>query len=368
MEQYHPSTSSYAGAVRNGNQQDYSYAYYEPRVAVRHSNIPTMMKSYMDDAEAGPSKAPPPNSMRALISTGRRNSNNNKLIYLKKLNSPENIYEEIVGDGYNGKMQMPSNRSSMISLSQSMVEEEFRQVQNRHHRVLGELNLSVEEMLMPSSPTYQNNPNEDERNLNSMNENISISSRQSTLGVDMDSGFSGSSSNTSYMGSLRYNRNCVNSATRTSTPSCVLSTGDSLYGGSSRSSGRSHESCHLMSLYSRSSSSVYGDSVRCMQKLSESASASNSPKSKGSKLNFWSRKGWRKISGFSSSSTVDKIGLSNGEYCKHNFIFLHFTNSIDYMIRIQFFEFSYRITFKTLQITYFCIVLSNSVLELNTIL
>ena len=39
--------------------------------------------------------------------------------------------------------------ASIVSLNQRMVDEEIQLVQNRHQRVLGQLNLSVEEMLMP---------------------------------------------------------------------------------------------------------------------------------------------------------------------------------------------------------------------------
>lgn len=75
--------------------------------------------------------------------------------------------------------------------------EEVRRVQSRHRRVLGELNLSVEAMLMPTA--VDNNEEEmaqeahgtsTEELLPSVNPADDLLSR---VGCDMDSGFSGSS-------------------------------------------------------------------------------------------------------------------------------------------------------------------------------
>lgn len=75
--------------------------------------------------------------------------------------------------------------------------EEVRRVQSRHHRVLGQLNLSVEAMLMPT--TVDNNEEElaqetrgtsTEELLPSVGPADDLLSR---VGCDMDSGFSGSS-------------------------------------------------------------------------------------------------------------------------------------------------------------------------------
>lgn len=75
--------------------------------------------------------------------------------------------------------------------------EEVRRVQSRHRRVLGELNLSVEAMLMPTAA--DNNEEEmaqeahgtsTEELLPSVNPADDLFSR---IGCDMDSGFSGSS-------------------------------------------------------------------------------------------------------------------------------------------------------------------------------
>ena len=126
---------------------DYAYAYYEPGVAMRHQNIPDYYE------EAGPSRAPPPNSIRALLSTARRNhmQRTSGKYAIQTTNtsqrSQENVYEEI-RDSEKRRMR---TGDSIVSLNQNMVEEEFRRVHNRHQRVLGELNLDVEEMLMPTS-------------------------------------------------------------------------------------------------------------------------------------------------------------------------------------------------------------------------
>lgn len=76
--------------------------------------------------------------------------------------------------------------------------EEVRRVQSRHRRVLGELNLSVEAMLMP---TVADNNDEDEpqdqRGASTEELLSSVSPTDdllSPVGCDMDSGFSGSSS------------------------------------------------------------------------------------------------------------------------------------------------------------------------------
>lgn len=74
--------------------------------------------------------------------------------------------------------------------------DEVRRVQSRHRRVLGELNLSVEAMLMPT--TVDNNEEEiaQEAHETSTEELLPLASFDDVLsrGYDMDSGFSGSSS------------------------------------------------------------------------------------------------------------------------------------------------------------------------------
>ncbi|XP_059612881.1 uncharacterized protein LOC132259326 isoform X1 [Phlebotomus argentipes] len=331
MERYEPSTSSYGPALHNHSMyhQDYSYAYYEPGAAMRHSNVPVPgIPGTSTQIAAGPSRPPPPNSIRALLSKSCRNSANSttpgdRHTYTTRYGTQENIYEEIGGDG---RIRILSSGQSMISLNQSMVEEELRRVQNRHRRVLGELNLSVEAMIMPSasptdSPTEEEPPREPENLAELLNsvgptdELLSpVSSQAIGGGGDLDSGFSGSSSGASYVGSLRYHR--TNSAmstfpTRSSTPSA--GGGGSIYGGSCRSSQRSHEDPGISSFSTRSCSSY--SSAKTHQRPAEdpgpSSNCSETPKP--SKSSFWSRKGWRKFPGFSSTTSVNKAGATNDE-------------------------------------------------------
>ena len=80
---------------------------------------------------------------------------------------------------------------------QSLVAEEVRKVQSRHRRVLGELNLSVEAMLMPKMVEGAENNTENQKD-NSTEEllgNMSPTDQLlSPVACDLDSGFSGSSS------------------------------------------------------------------------------------------------------------------------------------------------------------------------------
>lgn len=289
------------------HQHDYAYAYHEPGMAMRHSNVPNGISQ-----DAGPSRPPPPNSIRALLNTAsRKNSPNSRSG--NRYGTQENIYEEISGDP---RMRIMSAGSSMVSLNQSMVEEEFRRIQSRHRRILGELNLSVEAMLMPESPpnvspirdvAEQNGGNEHLTELlNSVGPTDELLSPVSTNAVngDMDSGFSGSSSSASYVGSLRYHR--TGSQTRSSTPGA--GNNSSSYSGSIRSSQRSNEDPGITSA-SRSFNSVYDGKATTIQCKKVSCDDSDAKQTKPS---FWSRKGWRKIPGFSSTSSVNKAGL-NGE-------------------------------------------------------
>ncbi|XP_061402362.1 G-box-binding factor-like, partial [Musca vetustissima] len=174
---------------------DYSYAYYEPGAAMRHTNIPNS-QAIPDDEDLTPA---PPNSIRALLSKGKKNkilvSPATRQSYQVRLtqqhqkqfanqaaagataaatpsaaiagaatgasniSTPENFYEEISASSTSSSSnsmtshrQLRSTSHSAGSLTQQLVEEELRRVQNRHHKILGELNLSVEAMLMPESP------------------------------------------------------------------------------------------------------------------------------------------------------------------------------------------------------------------------
>lgn len=91
-------------------------------------------------------------------------------------------------------------RRGLHGSRRSLVAEEVRRVQSRHRRVLGELNLSVEAMLMPpgSNCPVQNDGGQRGQRGTSTEELLSSVSPTdellSPLPCDLDSGFSGSSS------------------------------------------------------------------------------------------------------------------------------------------------------------------------------
>lgn len=113
------------------------------------------------------------------------------------------VYCKCRGEAFvntNGELEFISRQChrALHGSRRSLVAEEVRRVQSRHRRVLGELNLSVEAMLMP---TVVDNNNEDEaqdqRGASTEELLSSVSPTDdllSPVGCDMDSGFSGSSS------------------------------------------------------------------------------------------------------------------------------------------------------------------------------
>ncbi|KAL7293210.1 hypothetical protein TKK_0013352 [Trichogramma kaykai] len=135
-------------------------------------------------------------------------------------------------------------RRALHGSRRSLVADEVREVQSRHQRVLGELNLDVEAMLMPTMADQQNGDRE--QNVVAINGGGAVahsngnatelqmlghhhhhhvhhemqSSPIATCAADLDSGFSGSSSASyrSGLGSLR------RSLGRTSTPE-IMSNG-----------------------------------------------------------------------------------------------------------------------------------------------
>ena len=120
-------------------------------------------------------------------------------------------------------------QQSIMSINQTLVEEELRRVQSGHRRVLGELNLSIEAMLMPSSSREGSDDTDREGETeDQLADLLTIGPTDDLLSpvplVDLDSGFSGSSSGASYRsgaGSLRRGPErpkSVSGAARTSTP------------------------------------------------------------------------------------------------------------------------------------------------------
>ena len=399
MERYEPSTSStsmssFASSNPAANtptcHQDYSYAYYEPGAPMRHSNM-------QQSPVAGPSTAPTPNSIRALLAKGSRNNSfgspsssgsSRHASGTPRFGTHENIYEEI---GSDGRVRLVPSQSqhhqSMFSLDPSSVEEEFRRVQNRHERTLEELNLSVEAMLMPSQedtapvirqPTASNGLGIDGVDLEDTDfhlrgslvddevasgpgnglggDNESAVGSSSHGNGDLDSGFSGSSSGTSYVGSLRYQRtgsalsNCCPSNMTLRSPNphelhCRYSARENSGQGGRLSnayaSSRSHN-FHTNAAFNESfqgspqlgkngavafgrSAEDPGPSRAHIVNLHANHMYSNYVAESGAQVgpgdvkggggggrlaSFWSRKGWR-LPGFSTStSSVNKMGIS----------------------------------------------------------
>jgi hypothetical protein len=237
-----------------------------------------------------------------------------------------------------------------MSLNQSMVEEEFRRVHNRHQRVLGELNLDVEEMLMPSMPSNQQPENNiafipttpmldpsdtmDFLGNGEVNDGLNGAGNRSSnnnycLNMDLDSGFSGS--NSSYIGSLRYKKTTEaalmnnNSCTITNYTAPTLhqiqqpinhhhhqytdSGSSSIYCGSSGSTVEVTDEIGMLSLH-RSSSSLHESGKKMNYNHSQKIVNQGAKQAvKCDKVSVWKTKsqGWiKKLPGFSSTTNINK--------------------------------------------------------------
>lgn len=255
---------------------DYSYAYYEPGPPTRHTNVPN--------------KYPGGGCGSSRRGSYREGSYRAKHTYLTRYGTEENIYEEI---SEVARARMRPNQHSMMSLNQSLVEEEVRRVQSGHRRVLGELNLSVEAMLMPSnSREGSDDTDRDTEVEDQLADLLTVGPTDELLSpvpnVDLDSGFSGSSSGASYRsaaGSLRRGPEKGKSS------------------GTSKGTNLNESGC------------------------SQSKS-------------FWSRKGWKKL-GLSSIS----LNKNKGKWSRNNIylyilklsipIFMNFNNKL-YSIRVKY--------------------------------
>lgn len=174
---------------------------------------------------------------------------------LHRYGTEENIYEEITEIA---RSRMRPQQPSLSSINQSLVEEELRRVQSGHRRVLGELNLSVEAMLMPSSSREGSDDTDRDTEVeDQLADLLTVGPTDELLspvpGGDLDSGFSGSSSGASYR-----------------------SAAGSLRRGLERPKS-------------------------CSGGVQKGGKEETSP-SKG----FWSRKGWKKLAGFSSNISLSK--------------------------------------------------------------
>lgn len=306
-----------------------------------HSNIPVPGRPHPEASVS--SKPPPPNSIRALLSKSRRNqlsSAHMRHTYTTRYGTQENIYEEI---GNDGRIRMVTGQS-MVSLNHNMVEEELRRVQSRHKRVLGELNLSVEAMLMPSLSSSDSSTEEKAAIISNQSNQCRQFSKPlksfgstdellSPLGShlvscgDHDSGFSGSSSGASYIGALRNHKTNSQKNTRLSHSVDICNDRSSCtnHGTSCpQISERLHDDPGLSSIYF-----VKSVSRSNQQRATDKLSATNQLKSQ--KTSFW-RKGWRKFPGFSSTTSIDKAGTGISIlilicYIVHNKLFFKQSNA-----------------------------------------
>lgn len=371
---------------------EYSYAYCEPMMLKQPSlqqqqqqqsqqagsqllpgNIPQIHKISSSVSSNALSKLPSTNSLRALLSKSFRKSSvssnaagtssggsgtvgnmatQEKHTFTTRYGTKENIYED-VGAGSNlgtalggakaGANTNSSSTQSFESISKFNIHDELRHVQSQHDRILGELNLSVETLIMPSQDEqdaiderlhemqcaqYHDELSQDDciaaGSSNSamihLQERLSPTTSQPNNG-DVDSGISGSSSSgASYSSSMLYRTTTMytnNSKTVTINDNAEGSgSGMSMMAGSSsiRSScgsnsgcglgpGAGYSSCGGASCSKMASNVVIPNSnkITCCfysDKLSKnSKSNSDHLETLGDKTSFWNKLGKLKISG-----------------------------------------------------------------------
>ncbi|KAJ6642425.1 hypothetical protein Bhyg_07373 [Pseudolycoriella hygida] len=203
MEYFEPMSSTTA-PKRYPNQSDYSYAYYEPGAVMRHSNVPNTLPNKRLSAPATQSS---PKSISSLL-VNVKTMPNHRHTYTTRYGTQENIYEDV-----SSIKTLPDRISSSQTLNmKSSSKIEFQDILHNHYRVLEQLNLSVEEMLLSTTTKIKVPPKTLKRSTKSRtvakNSDI-IKSRNEfpcslhELLVGEDSGFSGSNSSASNVGSLR---------------------------------------------------------------------------------------------------------------------------------------------------------------------
>ncbi|XP_055843066.1 uncharacterized protein LOC129909920 isoform X2 [Episyrphus balteatus] len=276
----------------------YSYAYYEPGAAKCHTNIPHKDRLSPILPIPGPSKSPPRNSIRALLAKSFRsktfnaaNSSEERHTYTTRYGTTENLYEEVNEQ----KIRKVLSDNRIGSANTGAVKEELRRVQHNHFRVLDELNLSLEALIMPPTPPdispTQESSSEKQQQPPVMS-HTSLENLSSTLNSielkdhtcinpefdegDLDSGFSGSgsSSGASYNESLRYYK----TASGTSTSKSSMNSSED-------------QGIGMLTTTNTSSSPFNYNNRRCSDTQRSSArSASASATGTKPKKNFWTIK------------------------------------------------------------------------------
>ncbi|XP_069359518.1 uncharacterized protein [Maniola hyperantus] len=159
--------SNIAATMERFEPVDYSYAYYD-----HHLSMPS--SSRKANRQRG----------RGGITRDRTNRHN----FVTRYGTEENIYEEITDGSRTCPKHRYVPRQSLVSLDRSVVEEEVRRVESRHKRILGELNLSVEAMLMPECESPDSERAEDRDNIEELLRDAQ-SPRSSSCGDAKTSGF-----------------------------------------------------------------------------------------------------------------------------------------------------------------------------------
>lgn len=330
MERFQPiaSPSSPSESSSCTSHQDYSYAYYEPGAIMCHSNIPT------PDEGAGPSALPPPNSMRALLMKSKERNQRtlpaNRHTYQTRYGTHENIYEDVSDEVKHNRL---ASSAQSLNNDRGCTKNEFQHILNNHYRVLEELNLSVEELLMSSSPPQSVEPVLIKRvptvqscvvdtlgtQLTSLDlKDEHMKSPVSEFVIGEDSGFSGSSSGASYIGSLRtYKTAITRSLRRSSAPNCAAAstsaqvTNGTIYG-SCRTAAKYPPTTTLVhhpvehTMRPMTNGQCYNGTTTVKLKHEKSPDASQ----KSMKFALWNRRSWGK-----SSMSLLAHQLGNDDEC-----------------------------------------------------
>ncbi|TGZ53966.1 Rho guanine nucleotide exchange factor 10 [Temnothorax longispinosus] len=183
---------------------DYSYAYYQSDSGHFHATYPSEVLSQQQQQQQQQEQQQQQHQLRQPQQQLQqiRSDALKRHTYTTCYGTEENIYEEISEISKQCHRALHGSRRSLVA-------EEVRRVQSRHRRVLGELNLSVEAMLMPTAVDNNEEEMAQEAHGTSTEELLpSVGPADdllSRVGCDMDSGFSGSStaSYRSGLGSLR---------------------------------------------------------------------------------------------------------------------------------------------------------------------
>lgn len=333
MIQPHQKSPPHLGpaTTNNNNNHVYSYAYYEPGAAKCHKNLPmkeqlvqqpqpSTSAAAMMQTLPGPSHksvSPPRNSIKALLARSFRSKtlsrsppsnssiNPDKYTYTTRYGTTENLYEEVNDQ----KIRKVLSDNRIGSLGSPTIKEELRRVQHNHFRVLDELNLSLEALIMPPTPP-DISPSDESKNLPATtSQHDSIENLSTTLNSielkdhtcinpefdegDLDSGFSGSgsSSGASCNESVRYYKTGSVVMQTTTLPHNIRSCRSSTASGTSTSKSSMNSEDQGIGIIPAILTSPFSYTRRCSDSQRSSKSSVASVGSGGkNKKNFWSIK------------------------------------------------------------------------------